>query len=67
MGVYASPRSNGLHITCGICKGAPMTAETGRTWDDEGEHGDWLWYRCTWNPNHITRALPLPVRMARSC
>jgi hypothetical protein len=61
---YVEPRTNGLHVLC-RCKW-PMRAERGRTFEDDGEAGEWLWWRCTGDPRHVTRALPLPVRMARS-
>jgi len=61
---YSQPRSNGLHVTCGICRGM-MVAEKGTTIGHEGGDGAWLWYRCVRDAQHITRALPLPVQMAR--
>jgi hypothetical protein len=67
-GIYVAPRTNGLHVVCGECLGM-MVPEQGTTFaepEDDPEVGEWLWYRCILNPRHITRALPLPVQMARS-
>jgi hypothetical protein len=59
--MYVQPRSNGLHVSCGECRGM-MRPEIGR---QLGDRTQWLWYRCLFDRNHITRAIPLPVRMAR--
>jgi len=57
--------------------GGEMAAEVGTTiddpapWERDGKMRSantgaarYMWWRCERNPKHITRALPLPVRMA---
>lgn len=61
---YVEPLSNGTHVVC-ECRSL-MHAEQGRQVDEEvGQNAWWLWYRCAANPEHVTRAIPLPVQMAR--
>lgn len=66
--MYVEPRqvydwdANQSIIRC-VC-GGRMLPEQGQQFTDEGPH-DLLWWRCIENPAHVTRALPLPVRMAR--
>lgn len=43
-------------IVCPLCD-VPMKVEIGK---DVDEPLRWLWYRCSWNPRHISAALPLP-------
>lgn len=48
-----------------VCScGALMSGETGRAVDGVQRPHEWLWWRCS--AGHITRAMPLPVQMARS-
>lgn len=52
-----------------VCQcGWDMTPEVGfLVLDDEDDAShEWTWWRCSDDPSHVTRALPLPVRMARS-
>ena len=65
--MIVEPRSNGLHVTCGHCRGA-MRAEQGSQLGEfpHSPKAEWMWWRCILNPRHVTRAIPLPVQMARS-
>jgi hypothetical protein len=51
-------------VCCMAC-GGKMTMESGREIEEGAAH-QWMWWRCTNDPGHITRPVPIPIRMARS-
>jgi len=61
------PETGNRRIQCSC--GGQLTPEKGRLLDiphrQSGDSHEWLWWRCEENPRHVTRALPLPVTMAR--
>lgn len=55
-----------IQNTVVVCTcGSQMVMETGVDVDGRRKAHQWGWWRCLEDPLHITRALPLPVRMAR--
>lgn len=64
MATYVAPRSTERGILCEC--GKPMRPEQGDQFIEDGHRSwPWMWWRCTGDANHVTRALPLPVQMAR--
>jgi hypothetical protein len=55
------PRNTSHHIACSVCL-SPMTRVLYR---DLGHDREWLFWRCSGDPDHVTCALPLPT--SRPC
>lgn len=65
-GLIVEPRSTEAGVVCGACDGL-MVPQRGERVTVEGErHRSWMWWLCTKDGRHVTRAIPLPVQMARS-
>jgi hypothetical protein len=45
--------------------GGQMNMEQGKAVDGRDGAYEWAWWRCSEDPGHVTRAIPLPVHMAR--
>lgn len=58
---YAQPYCEGSEVMCCWCR-APMTFFL---WTDVPDGCQWVFWRCTVRSDHVTRALPYPVQMAR--